>query len=76
LIQCLLDVKGTQVLHRLTVSERRITKNRGIQHLTFGPDAVTFRRLLGSGSGEDGQEEAILIGPPSGTVGVSLPLGR
>jgi hypothetical protein len=59
----------------LSVSERRISKKRGTQHLTFGRDAITYRRLLGSGSGEDGREEDVMVGTPSGTVGVSLPLG-
>jgi hypothetical protein len=52
-----------------------IMRNRGMQHLILDKVLVTFRRLFGSGSGNNRHEEATLIGPPSATVGVSLPSG-
>jgi hypothetical protein len=49
-------------------------RNRGTQHFTFD-EAFIFLRLLGSVSDDDRREEATIIGPPSRTVGVSLPSG-
>jgi hypothetical protein len=44
--------------------------------MTFAEDTFTFLDILGTVSGDDGPEEAIMIGPPSKTVGISLPSGE
>jgi hypothetical protein len=70
------EYKTAEVLHSLSVVESMIMRNRSTQHLTFYNESFTFVRLLGSVSGHDRREEAIMIGPTSRNVGFSLPSGR